>query len=150
MDLSAIGMSGLCLVHCLASGVFVAGLSAVSMTVPASHEFHLYALLIAAVLALWALGRGWVKHRRAAPMLLGSFSLGLMALGVLPSLAGWPETVLTVLGVAILAVAHVLNWRGLHHHGAESGAGAGAAVCTHDATAATCDCPPSARLQDAA
>lgn len=113
-DFSAIGMSGLCLVHCLASGVFIAGLSAVSFAVPASHEFHIFTLAVAAPLAIWALARGWRRHRRILPPILGAIGLGFMAVGVLPSLVGLPEVVLTVIGVSVLAVAHALNWRGLH------------------------------------
>lgn len=116
LDFSAIGVSGLCLVHCLASGAFVIGLSAVSLSAPASHEFHFYTLSIAAVLAAWALGRGWLRMRRAAPLVLGGLGLALMAVGVLPAMVGWPEVVLTVAGVTVLAVAHVLNWRGLRKH----------------------------------
>lgn len=113
LDFSAIGVSGLCLVHCLTSGAFVVGLSAVSLSAPSSHEFHLYTLLAAFVLAAWALGRGWLRLRRSAPVMLGGAGLALMGLAVLPMMLGWPEVVLTVAGVTVLAAAHVLNWRGL-------------------------------------
>lgn len=117
LDFSAIGVSGLCLVHCLAGGAFVVGLSAASLSAPASHEFHVYTLAVATILAVWALGRGWVRLRRAAPVVLGGLGLGLMALGVLPHMIGWPEVVLTVAGVTVLAVGHFLNWRGLRQLG---------------------------------
>lgn len=113
LDVSAIGVSGLCLVHCLASGAFVVGLSAVSLSAPASHDFHLYTLIAAFVLAAWALGRGWLRLRRIAPVALGGLGIALMAAGVHPALFGWPEVVLTVAGVTVLALAHLLNWRAL-------------------------------------
>lgn len=113
LDFSAIGVSGLCLVHCLASGVFVVGLSAVSLSVPASHDFHLYTLIAAFVLAAWALGRGWLRLRRGVPVALGGAGLMLMGLGALPVMLGWPEVALTVTGVVVLAAAHLLNWRAL-------------------------------------
>lgn len=136
LDFSAIGVSGLCLVHCLASGAFVVGLSAVSLTAPASHEFHLYTLTIAAVLAAWALGRGWLRLRRIAPVALGGLGIALMAVGVHPAMIGWPEVALTVAGVTVLAGAHVLNWRGLRK------ADCGGTCAQHRA--------PVARLKDAA
>lgn len=117
LDFSAIGVSGLCLLHCLASGVFVVGLSAVSLSVPASHEFHIFTLPVAALLAAWALGRGWLRLRRALPLVLGGLGLGLMIVGVLPAMLGWPEVAFTVAGVSVLAVAHVLNWLGLRRTG---------------------------------
>jgi len=117
LDFSAIGVSGLCLVHCLASGVFVVGLSAFSLSAPTSHEFHIYTLPIAALLAAWALGRGWLRLRRAAPLVLGGLGLGLMIIGVLPAMIGWPEIVFTVAGVSVLAAAHVFNWLGLRRLG---------------------------------
>ncbi|HEY4548637.1 MAG TPA: MerC domain-containing protein [Pedomonas sp.] len=136
LDFSAIGVSGLCLVHCLASGAFVVGLSAVSLTAPASHEFHLYTLTIAAILAAWALGRGWLRLRRTAPVALGGLGIALMAAGVHPAMIGWPEVALTVAGVTVLALAHVLNWRGLRK------LDCGGACARHRA--------PVARLKDAA
>lgn len=121
LDFSAIGVSGLCLLHCLASGVFVVGLSAVSLSVPDSHEFHIFTLPVAALLAAWALGRGWLRLRRAAPLVLGGLGLGLMAVGVLPAMLGWPEVAFTVAGVLVLAAAHALNWLGLRRSGCADG-----------------------------
>lgn len=136
LDFSAIGVSGLCLVHCLASGVFVVGLSAVSLSVPASHEFHLYTLIAAFVLAAWALGRGWLRLRRGAPVALGAAGLVLMGLGAMPGMVGWPEMALTVTGVVVLAAAHVLNWRALRQQDCDN-------ACARERTR-------PARLKDAA
>src|SRR5690606_28365857 len=91
LDFSAIGVSGLCLVHCLASGAFLAGLSVVSLSAPASHEFHLYTLGAAFILAAWALGRGWLRLRRSGPVALGGLGIALMIAGLHPAMIGWPE-----------------------------------------------------------
>ena len=148
LDFSAIGMSGLCLVHCLASGLFVASLSAVSLSaVTASHAFHLYALFAAVPLAAWALGRGWRRQRRAAPLVLGAVGLALMTIGVLPSLAGVVETVLTVTGVTVLALGHFLNWRG--RQGGEDSAPCSHAEAGPAEAAAACACLPAARAAGA-
>lgn len=152
LDFSAIGVSGLCLVHCLASGVFVASLSAVSLSqFTASHEFHIYTLLAAIPLAVWALGRGWLRQRRAVPPALGGVGLALMAVGVLPSLAGSVETVLTMAGVTVLAAGHYLNWRGQRHDDAGCVHADGEPVAAASSRApACCERAPAAQFRDAA
>lgn len=136
LDFSAIGVSGLCLVHCLASGAFLAGLSVVSLSAPASHEFHLYTLGAAFILAAWALGRGWLRLRRSGPVVLGGLGIALMIAGLHPAMIGWPEVALTVAGVTFLAFGHLLNWRGLRKRDC------GGACARHRA--------PVERLKDAA
>lgn len=113
LDLSAIGLSGLCLIHCLAGGLFVAVLSALSLAVPAAHDIHWMALIIVVPLTLVALGRTVTRHGYRLPFTLGLVGLALMILAVLPGFVGPLEVVLTVVGVSLLAVAHWLNMRHL-------------------------------------
>ncbi|HEX8668569.1 MAG TPA: MerC domain-containing protein [Allosphingosinicella sp.] len=109
IDRLAIGLSGLCLVHCLASAVFVAMLASAGglLLHPAIHEFG---LVIAIALGVIALGRGVLEHGFMMPSAVGGLGLGVMAgsLALPESLAG---TVYTVIGVAILALGHDLNRR---------------------------------------
>lgn len=115
LDLSAIGLSGLCLLHCLAGSLVVAALSAVSLAVPAAHDLHLGALVIVVPLTVVALGRTLTRHRYVLPSAIGAVGLALMILAVLPALRGSAEVVLTVSGVTLLAVAHTLNMRHLRY-----------------------------------
>ncbi|WNO53234.1 MerC domain-containing protein [Stakelama saccharophila] len=107
-DNAAIALSGLCLVHCVASVVLLAVLaSAGALLDPRIHEIG---LLLAIALGAVALGRGVVAHGRWQPLLLGACGLVLMALALsMPH--GAPEAALTMVGVCCLAVGHVLNRR---------------------------------------
>lgn len=101
------GLSGLCLVHCLASAVVLALLSAASgvLGAPIIHEV---ALALAMILGAVALGRGVREHGFMLPSAIGALGLGVMA-GALTVPHGVPEAALTVVGVLILALGHKLN-----------------------------------------
>ncbi|MBA2918465.1 MerC family mercury resistance protein [Sphingomonas sp. MAH-20] len=108
-DRLAIGLSGLCLVHCVAS-VFLLSLlaSAGGMLVhPAVHEVG---LALAIAVGTFALVRGAVEHGYSLPAAVGGLGLGVMA-GALSMQHGPAETVYTMLGVGILALGHDLNRR---------------------------------------
>lgn len=108
-DRVAIGLSGLCLVHCLASAVLVAVLASAGglLLDPVIHEFG---LALAIGLGVVALGRGVVEHGFMMPSAVGGLGLGVMA-GALTLPHGSTEVVYTILGVAILALGHDLNRR---------------------------------------
>ena len=109
MDRMAIALSGLCLVHCLASAIFVAMLASAGglLLDPIIHEVG---LLFAIALGMLALGRGIVDHGFMMPSAVGGLGLGVMA-GSLSLHGDSMGTVYTVLGVAILALGHDLNRR---------------------------------------
>ena len=109
MDRMAIALSGLCLVHCLASAIFVAMLASAGglLLDPIVHEVG---LVMAIGLGILALGRGIVEHGFMMPSAVGGLGLGVMA-GALGLHHGDGSTVYTVLGVVILALGHDLNRR---------------------------------------
>ena len=109
IDRLAVGLSGLCLVHCLASAVFVAMLaSAGGMLL---HPiFHEVGLVIAILLGIVALGRGIFEHGFMMPSAIGGLGLGVMA-GALTLPHDGGEALYTIIGVAILALGHDLNRR---------------------------------------
>lgn len=110
LDRAAIGLSGLCVVHCLATVLLAATLASAGAALanPAWHEVG-FGLAIA--IGALALGRGFAVHRDWRPLALGGAGLALMAGGlVLPH--GGGEIVATVAGVAMLAAAHRRNARG--------------------------------------
>jgi hypothetical protein len=109
MDRMAITLSGLCLVHCLASAVLVALLASAGgiLLHPAVHEVGLF---LAIGLGILALGRGVVEHGFMMPAAIGGLGLGVMA-GALSLPHGDSEVLYTILGVAILALGHDLNRR---------------------------------------
>ncbi len=104
------GLSGLCLVHCLAGTLIVAILSS-SGALFFSHQIHAVGLLVALPLAAIALWRGVQTHGRWLVAALGVAGLSFMA-GALTEPHGDPaEIALTVAGVALLASAHFYNLR---------------------------------------
>ena len=107
LDRLAIGLSGLCLVHCLTTTVIIAMLaSAGSMLgAPIIHELGLgLAMVIGAI----ALGRGIHAHGFMMPSAVGGLGLGVMA-GALTMGHGGDEALFTMAGVLILALGHRLN-----------------------------------------
>lgn len=111
LDRSAIGLSGLCLVHCLAFPVIVALLPAMAPILPQQPWVHSAILATALPLAGFALWRGWRRHRDLRPGFLGVVGLYLMGAGLALGEGRLMETVLTVIGGLLLASAHALNWR---------------------------------------
>jgi hypothetical protein len=109
MDRMAIALSGLCLVHCLATSVILALLASAGgiLVAPAIHEIG---LTFAIVLGVVALGRGISEHGFMMPSAVGGLGLGVMA-GALSLPHSAIETVYTIIGVAILALGHDLNRR---------------------------------------
>ncbi|HEU0134990.1 MAG TPA: MerC domain-containing protein [Allosphingosinicella sp.] len=109
MDRVAIALSGLCLVHCLASSVVLAVLASAGglLVSPVIHEVG---LTFAIVLGVIALGRGVVDHGFMMPSAVGGLGLGVMG-GALTMPHSDLETVYTIVGVAILALGHDLNRR---------------------------------------
>ncbi|HUQ13828.1 MAG TPA: MerC domain-containing protein [Novosphingobium sp.] len=100
-------LSGLCAVHCLATLALVAmlGMSGGFLLDPALHRFGLaLAIAIGAV----ALGFGLARHGRREPIAIGAGGLSLMALALLSG-HGTAEAVLTIAGVALVALAHWKN-----------------------------------------
>src|ERR1044072_8986653 len=82
-DRIAIGVSGLCLVHCLTTTVLLAVFSAAGGRLnPAIHEVG---LTLAIGFGIVALGRGIVTHGYMMPALFGAFGLGIMAGGPAPA-----------------------------------------------------------------
>lgn len=108
LDRIAIGVSGLCLVHCLTSAILLTVLaSAGALLDPRIHEFGMG---LALVLGVVALGRGIVSHGYMMPAAIGALGLGVMA-GSLQLPHSGAEIVYSMLGVAILALGHDLNRR---------------------------------------
>lgn len=109
MDRVAIALSGLCLVHCLASAIFVAMLASAGglLLDPIVHEVG---LMLAIGLGIVTLGRGIVDHGFMMPSAVGGLGLGVMS-GSLMIEHGASSTIYTIVGVSILALGHDLNRR---------------------------------------
>jgi hypothetical protein len=109
IDRLAIGLSGLCVVHCIGTAVLVAFLAAGGSFLlnPAFHEIG---LCIALVLGAFGLGRGIWVHGFMLPSSIGGLGLGMMA-GSLALPHGETEMLCSIVGVLLLALGHDLNRR---------------------------------------
>ena len=109
LDRLAIGLSGLCLVHCVASAVFVAMLASAGgmLLDPVVHEVG---MMLALALGVVGLGRGISEHGFMLPASIGGLGLGLMA-GALTLDHHDGGTLYSIVGVLILALGHDLNRR---------------------------------------
>jgi hypothetical protein len=107
LDRLAIGLSGLCVVHCLATAVLLGLLSAAGglLGAPIVHELG---LTLAMILGAVALGRGVVDHGYMLPSAIGGLGLGVMA-GAMSLPHDGSEALFTIGGVLILALGHRLN-----------------------------------------
>jgi hypothetical protein len=111
MDRVAMALSGLCLVHCMASAIMVAMLASAGGILLNPH-IHEIGLVIAIALGVVSLGRGIVEHGFMMPAAVGGLGLGVMS-GALSLPHDGAEMVYTIIGVAILALGHDLNRRAI-------------------------------------
>lgn len=109
LDRAGLTLSALCVVHCLATLVLVSalGLGGEIIADPIIHEVGLaLAMIVAAV----AIGWGALKHRRAGPFVTAMTGLTFMG-GALAVPHGYEEAMLTIIGVALVSLGHILNLR---------------------------------------
>lgn len=108
LDRLAIGLSGLCLLHCMAGFVL---LSLFALTGDwLDHRVHVVGLVLAMPLAAVALWRGWRRHGRLAIGLMGLAGLAVMMASLLVEHGELVEMLVSMAGVSLLAFAH---WRNL-------------------------------------
>jgi MerC mercury resistance protein len=107
LDRLAIGLSGLCAVHCVATAVLLGLLSAAGgiLGQPIIHEVG---LTLAMLMGSFALGRGILQHGFLLPSAIGALGLGVMA-GALSLPHDGREALYTIIGVMIVALGHRLN-----------------------------------------
>ena len=108
LDRFGVLLSGLCMLHCLAGLLLVAGLGLGGqfLFAPAIHRVGLaLAIAVGAV----TLVIGVVRHRDPKPLQIGGAGLALMAVALFVG-HGIEEALLTIAGVSLRAWAH---WRNL-------------------------------------
>lgn len=113
LDLLGVGLSGVCLVHCLLLPLLPIIAATQTLWFWHNENFHLGLLILILPTAALALGMGYAKHRKRSVLFLG-------ATGVFLLVAGWfgglifgavVEKLATISGGILLAVAHWLNKR---------------------------------------
>lgn len=109
LDRVGVLLSGLCALHCLLSIVIVSalGLGGQALLAPEIHEIG---LLLAVIIGAVTLGLGVARHGQIGPLIIGGLGLCLMASALMVG-HGLPEAILTICGVAMVAIAHIRNLR---------------------------------------
>jgi cation transport ATPase len=116
-DRSAVLLSGLCVLHCLALPIAAAFLPWLAWATDHETWVHRALLMLVVPVSLWALLRGGLRHRDLRALLLGSVGLALLGIAALAGverLHATAETAITVLGSLVLACSHLLNVRALN------------------------------------
>ena len=113
-DKTAITLSFICTLHCLAVPFAVALLPTLAAINLGDEAFHLWMVIVVIPTSLLALSMGCKKHRDYRLMLLGITGLSLLILAAFfgHDLMGESiEAAMTVLGATIIAAGHLLNHR---------------------------------------
>lgn len=110
LDSAGIVLSGLCAVHCIL-GALLVGILGLGGEVLLSPAIHRIGLALAVAIGAVSLGFGVLRHGRLGPLVTGGIGLALMTTAILVG-HGLPEAVLTVMGVTLVAFAHIRNISG--------------------------------------
>ena len=110
LDGAAVALSALCLVHCLALPLVVAGLPFLAQY--AESHLHYQVLVIVIPLSVFALGLGYRRHRDRRIMIAGAVGMLLLVIGATVAhtqLGLAADRIFTVAGSLLLATAHFFN-----------------------------------------
>jgi MerC mercury resistance protein len=110
LDLAAVGLSGLCLIHCLALPLFIAGLPFLAQY--SDGHLHAQLLIVVLPLSILALGLGYRRHRIRRIVVGGSLGMLLLIIGATVAharLGITADRLFTIAGALTLAVSHFFN-----------------------------------------
>ena len=116
-DQAGIGLSALCMLHCLSLPLLISVLPALGVLQAYESWIHRGLLLLTVPVSTWALSRGCARHGRWSRV----FGIAMLALVTLlgamliEPIAPGLALPLTVAGSLGLITSHVLNLRGLAH-----------------------------------
>ncbi|MCG9760062.1 MULTISPECIES: MerC domain-containing protein [Pseudoalteromonas] len=109
-DKAAIGLSMLCIVHCLILPFLLIVLPPFAGLLALSDEvFHQWLLIAVIPISIFALGFGYVRHKSCLVVSLGLVGCTLLVLATFLGEQGG-ETLFTVLGSMLISYAHLRNY----------------------------------------
>lgn len=114
LDRFSIGLSALCLLHCLAIPLLISITPVVATFAFADESFHIALIALVVPSSALALGLGCRKHRDLGIVGIGLIGLVILCMAAFSEALGLGEvgeTVLTVLGALVVASAHLINYR---------------------------------------
>ncbi len=111
LDAPAIGLSGLCLLHCFALPLLVSFMPVAGVW--SEYEWvHQGIVLLAAPITLAAMVADIRSRRRPHFIVLSAFGLSLLISAAFVQEFARHETSITSVGAVFLASAHVIRWSG--------------------------------------
>lgn len=113
-DKSAIGLSLLCAIHCLALPLAAVLLPSIAVLPLADEAFHYWMLIGVLPISAYALTMGCKKHQHYRLLIIGGVGLSILVFAAFAGhdlLGETGEKTLTVIGAMILALGHILNHR---------------------------------------
>ena len=122
MDKSAIGLSLLCLAHCLLTPALLILLPAMSATFLEDERFHKALIFIVVPLSSFALFLGCKAHRDIKIAVIGALGLLLLVFAAFVGGPIWGEIAeksLTVAGALVMVYSHYKNFRLCRSHNCE-------------------------------
>jgi len=110
LDGAAVALSALCLVHCLALPLIVAGLPFFAQF--AEGHLHLQMLVLVLPVSVVAFGLGFRRHRNRRIVTTGSLGMLLLVIGATVAhdkLGLAADRSFTIAGALVLAMSHFFN-----------------------------------------
>jgi len=124
LDSLGILLSGTCMVHCLALPVLITLFPIVEGSLLEEEQFHALFLILVLPTSATALALGCRRHRDWITGIVGVTGMTILMLT-----AFWGhdwvghsgERIVTMVGGAVLACGHILNWRRCHELNCDHG-----------------------------
>lgn len=113
-DKTAIGLSLLCAIHCLAFPIAVVALPSLAALPLSGEAFHFWMLAAVIPTSIFALTLGCNNHKRFSLLTTGLIGIGCLIAAIFLGHELDSELVeksLTTLGAAIIALVHFKNYR---------------------------------------
>ncbi len=117
-DKTAISLSLLCTIHCLALPLLAVSLPSIAALPLTDEIFHIWMVIAVVPISAYALTMGCKNHKRYQVLFIGS--IGLLILSIVAffghDLFGEVlEKAFTVIGATVIAIAHIWNYRLCRH-----------------------------------
>jgi len=118
IDKVAIGVSSLCIAHCLIFpliAVIMPSIVALGLT---SESFHFWMVISVIPSSIYALSLGCKKHKNISIVIIGLLGLSFLTLAIFLGhnlLGELGEKALTLIGSLLISFAHIKNFKLCHH-----------------------------------
>ena len=113
-DKTAIGLSFVCTVHCLALPLLLLSLPAFTALNLMDEAFHYWMLVVVVPVSVLALSMGCKQHKNQSVLLVSTIGLILMAAAAFAGhdlLGEQGEKIVTLMGAVCIAIGHYSNHR---------------------------------------